>query len=70
MLNFKNISWCNFLSSGDTPIEIKLDTQSSTLIVGMNGSGKCLRKNTKVDVKFSDPDVEKLFKKMLKDNLS
>jgi DNA repair exonuclease SbcCD ATPase subunit len=32
--------WKNFLSTGNTPIEIALDNSPSTLIIGDNGSGK------------------------------
>jgi len=37
---FKRISYKNFLSTGNQPIEIALDMSQTTLIVGTNGSGK------------------------------
>ena len=40
MIVFKSIIWKNFLSTGNTPIEIALDNSPSTLIIGDNGSGK------------------------------
>ena len=40
MIKFKTITWKNFLSTGNTPIEIVLDNSPSTLIIGDNGSGK------------------------------
>ena len=40
MINFRSVVWQNFLSTGNTPIEIVLDKSSSTLIIGENGSGK------------------------------
>ena len=40
MITFKKISWKNFLSTGNHPIEVKLDERSTTLIVGQNGAGK------------------------------
>ena len=40
MIRFKKITYKNFLSTGNTPIEIKLDYTPATLIVGKNGSGK------------------------------
>ena len=40
MINFRSVIWQNFLSTGNTPIEISLDKSSSTLIIGDNGSGK------------------------------
>ena len=40
MIIFKEISWRNFLSTGNTPTTIRLDKRSTTLIVGTNGAGK------------------------------
>lgn len=40
MLIFESISYKNFLSTGDTPTVIKLNSDSATLVVGANGSGK------------------------------
>ena len=40
MITFKKISWKNFLSTGNHPIEVKLDEEATTLIIGSNGTGK------------------------------
>ena len=40
MIIFKKISWKNFLSTGNTPIEVELNKTQTTLIIGTNGSGK------------------------------
>ena len=40
MIYFESVTWQNFLSTGNTPIEVKLNNSSSTLIIGDNGSGK------------------------------
>ena len=40
MIKFKAVVWKNFLSTGNTPIEIVLNNSPSTLIIGDNGSGK------------------------------
>ena len=40
MIVFEKIRWKNFLSSGNQFIEIPLDQNSTTLIVGHNGAGK------------------------------
>ena len=40
MITFKKISWKNFLSTGNHPIEVKLDENTTTLIIGSNGAGK------------------------------
>ena len=40
MIYFKKLRWRNFLSTGNQFIEVDLDGPQSTLIIGMNGSGK------------------------------
>ena len=40
MINFKTVRWKNFLSTGNTFTEIKLDKNPTTLIIGDNGAGK------------------------------
>ena len=40
MVIFHKITWRNFLSTGNTPIEINLRESPTTLIIGKNGSGK------------------------------
>ena len=40
MINFHRIRWKNVLSTGQNFIEIDLKRNSTTLIVGENGSGK------------------------------
>jgi DNA repair exonuclease SbcCD ATPase subunit len=40
MITFENITYKNFLASGNTPIKINLKTHDTTLIVGQNGAGK------------------------------
>ena len=40
MIVFKKIKWKNFLSTGNTPIEIILNSSPTTLIIGTNGAGK------------------------------
>ena len=40
MLKFEQLSFKNFLSTGDKATIIKLDNSSATLIVGANGAGK------------------------------
>ena len=34
MITFKTIKWQNFLSTGNTPIEIRLDNHPTNLIIG------------------------------------
>ena len=40
MISFKRIRYKNFLSTGNTPIEVELNKSHTTLIVGNNGRGK------------------------------
>jgi len=48
MILFKRIAYRNFLSSGNTPTKINLTGETTTLIIGTNGSGKCFCINTKI----------------------
>jgi DNA repair exonuclease SbcCD ATPase subunit len=40
MINFKSVSWSNFLSTGNVPNKILLNKSPTTLIIGKNGEGK------------------------------
>ena len=40
MINFKKITWSNFLSTGQHPTTVNLDQKQTTLIIGSNGAGK------------------------------
>lgn len=40
MIHFKWLRYRNYLSSGNSPIEISFDDVPRTLIVGLNGAGK------------------------------
>ena len=40
MIEFKYVRWKNFLSTGNNFIEIQLDRNPTTLIIGENGAGK------------------------------
>ena len=40
MIIFRKLTFQNFLSAGNRPVEIQLDSQKTTLIHGTNGSGK------------------------------
>ena len=64
MINFKVVTWKNFLSTGNTPIEIVLDNSPSTLIIGDNGSGKSTVLDALTFVLFGKP-----FRRIKKDQL-
>ena len=55
MIVFKNIKYKNFLSTGNTPIEIDLNKSHTTLIVGQNGSGKSTLLDALCLVLFNKP---------------
>ena len=55
MIVFKNIIYKNFLSTGNTPIEIELNKSHTTLIVGQNGSGKSTLLDALCFVLFNKP---------------
>ena len=55
MIHFKTISWQNFLSTGNTPIEIKLNRHPTNLIIGKNGSGKSTLLDALCFVLFNRP---------------
>tara|TARA_Y100000994_G_scaffold59264_1_gene47921 strand:+ start:62 stop:1774 length:1713 start_codon:yes stop_codon:yes gene_type:complete len=40
MITFKTIAWKNFLSTGNHPTTVSLDSDSTSLIIGTNGAGK------------------------------
>ena len=55
MILFKRISYKNFLSTGNQPIEVALDMSQTTLIVGTNGSGKSTLLDALCFVLFNKP---------------
>lgn len=61
MIIFHKVRFKNILSYGDRFTELQLDRTSTTLISGKNGSGKCNRGSTLVDIDFEDPEVKKAF---------
>jgi DNA repair exonuclease SbcCD ATPase subunit len=55
VITFKKIRYKNFLSTGNTPIEIILNKSNTTLIVGSNGSGKSTLLDALCFVLFNKP---------------
>ena len=63
MLIFENISWRNFLSTVNAPTKIELNGAKSNLVLGKNGSGKCIDKFSKIEIAFADKETREKFKK-------
>jgi hypothetical protein len=61
MITFKTIEYKNFLSTGNVANKIDLNTHKTTLLVGLNGNGKCVDKFTEIDIKIEDDEVMELF---------
>ena len=40
MIRLQTVRWKNFLSTGNQFLEVKLDQETMTLVVGKNGAGK------------------------------
>jgi len=55
MIVFKKIRYKNFLSTGNTPIEVNFNEAQTTLIVGNNGSGKSTLLDALCFVLFNKP---------------
>ena len=78
MMKIKSLTVRNFLSVGNVTQSINFLNDQMTLVLGedldsggdnsgkRNGTGKCLRGSTNVDVKFADKKTEEKFKKFLK----
>lgn len=65
MLIIKNVRWKNFLGTGNQFLEVDLTKSERTLVIGENGSGKCLLPTTEVDVIIEDPNIRKQFEEFL-----
>lgn len=55
----------NFLSIGNSFLEFDIQKYSRTVIAGKNGSAKCLRKNTLIDITIDDEEILKLYEEFL-----
>ena len=55
MIIFKKVRWKNFLSTGNYFLEVQLDRNPTTLIVGENGSGKSTVLDALCFVLFNKP---------------
>lgn len=67
MIKFKTLSAKNILSIGNDPVEVQFK-QGLNIIFGVNkdknrsnGSGKCVRGSTSVDIHIDDPEIRDKF---------
>lgn len=68
IINFKKVKISNFLSIGKEPVIVDI-TNGLNIIVGKNldknrsnGSGKCVRGSTSVDILIENEEILKKFK--------
>ena len=57
----KKIRGKNFLSIGNAFLEVDLLKYQRTVIQGFNGSAKCLKNDTEIEIKIDDPEIMRLF---------
>ena len=74
MLIFKSIEYKNFLSTGNHPNKILLNTANLTLQVGSNGHGKCVKNQTLIKIQnkktgeIIETTIEELYEQEKKNN--
>lgn len=66
-MKIKTIEFRNFASYGNKlqKIEFEDNTGNFYLVLGQNGSGKCLDKKTKIEILFEDNKQKERFKKFI-----
>lgn len=65
MIEFKKLSYKNFLSTGNTPNVIDLNKNKLTLITSdKNGQGKCVHPDTRITIQIDDDEILKKFIEM------
>lgn len=61
-MRINNFRWKNINSYGNKLQTIKTKPEGSlNLIVGDNGSGKCVHPDTEIELNFGNPELEKKF---------
>jgi len=65
MIKFTSVEYKNFRSIGNHPIKIDLTRSHTTMVAGPNGSGKCVDKNTEVEIDIENPHIKRLFLDMV-----
>ena len=65
MINFHNVRWKNFLSTGNVWTDIQLDRSPNTLVIGENGAGKSTMLDALCYALFAKP-FRKINKPLLK----
>lgn len=65
MITFHRVRWKNFLSYGNEFTEVQLDRARSTLVVGINGAGKCVAASTEIEVRAKSKETERKLREHL-----
>ena len=66
-MRLKNIEWKNIKSFGNKTQKIDFDTNGALwMILGRNGNGKCLTKDTYLEIEIEDKILKKTFKEFIK----
>lgn len=60
-IEFESIKYKNFLSTGNQFVEISLNKDGNTLLWGVNASGKCLNRETEINISINNSEVEAKF---------
>ena len=60
-LLIKSVNFKNFLSYGDYNNKIDFTRKQMTLINGKNGNGKCLHKNSTININISNEETYRKF---------
>jgi len=60
-IKFTKVKWKNLLSYGNSFAEYEFKN-GLDIITGVNGAGKCLRKNTVITVQTENKDIEATLK--------
>lgn len=66
-MQINQIRFKNFNSYGDELIEINFNKKNSlNILLGLNGTGKCLSKDTELEIDIEDPEIREQFINFLK----
>jgi len=68
LIVFEQVTYKNFLSAGNKPITIQLNKVPITVVVGQNGSGKCLDPHTRINVRGITDEAHEALQRFVEDD--